>query len=108
MRAWTCATGPYPDQARPSSTTGPGRTIRVRDMKSGKPGGTIRARGAILVTGSPGSSGVCRKRLLEAGERGVGQGDVPEPFHVCHSVSTGHDQSQWVTVLRGRGRPFIV
>lgn len=31
-------------------------------MKSGKPGGTMRARGAIRVTGSPGSSGSCRMR----------------------------------------------
>ncbi|GAA2776956.1 hypothetical protein GCM10019017_22460 [Streptomyces showdoensis] len=36
--------GACPDQARPASGTGPGWTTRVRDMKSGKPGGIIRAR----------------------------------------------------------------
>ncbi|GAA3283483.1 hypothetical protein GCM10010493_74840 [Streptomyces lavendulae subsp. grasserius] len=40
--------------------------------------------------------------LLEAGERGVGQGDVLKPFHVCHAVPTGHDEAQWVPVLRGQ------
>ena len=35
---------------------------RVRDMKSGKPGGMSSARGAMRVTGSPGSSGSWRNR----------------------------------------------
>ena len=53
---------PSPDQARPSMVTGPGRTTRVRDMKSGKPGGTSSARGAMRVTDWPGSSASCRYR----------------------------------------------
>ena len=51
-----------PDQARPSSSTGPGRTTRRRDMKSGKPGGITSARGRIRVTGVPTSPGLCRSR----------------------------------------------
>ncbi|MFE3857926.1 hypothetical protein ACFXPN_43155 [Streptomyces griseorubiginosus] len=54
-------TGARPEQGHPFGVTVPGRTIRARDMKSGKPGGTSEARGAIRVTGSP-SSGHCLSR----------------------------------------------
>ena len=58
-------------------TSGPGRTTRARDMKSGKPGGTSSARGAIRVTGAPGVSRLLAEpvgdRLLEARERLVHQ-----------------------------------
>ncbi|MFD0486359.1 hypothetical protein ACFQ0O_04015 [Saccharopolyspora spinosporotrichia] len=54
--------GALPDQARPVRPTAPCRTTRVRDMKSGKPGGTSSALGSIRVTGSPCSPGSRRKR----------------------------------------------
>src|SRR5207245_4347303 len=44
---------PRPDHARPSITCVDGSTKRVRDMKSGIPGGTISARGRIVATGAP-------------------------------------------------------
>ena len=53
----TRSIAPHPDQARPVSTCLPTSTIRLRVRKSGNPGGTSNARGAIRVTGSPSSSG---------------------------------------------------
>src|SRR5712692_9460783 len=58
----TLATGAHPDQARPEIRWVPTSRIRRRDRKSGKPGGTISARGWIRVTGRPSSSSVCRYR----------------------------------------------
>src|SRR6266545_4552004 len=52
----TLAIGARPDQARPRSTWRPASSRRVRDRKSGMPGGSSSERGSIRVTGTPGSS----------------------------------------------------
>ena len=53
---------PNPDQARPRRLQGPTSSSRSRVAKSGIPGGIINERGSIRETGSPGSSGVWRRR----------------------------------------------
>ena len=52
----TLSIGPKPDQARPSMVILPASTCRLRDRKSGIPGGIMRACGCFRVTGVPGSS----------------------------------------------------
>jgi hypothetical protein len=49
----------HPDQARPSIVVRPARStrVRVRDMKSGYPGGRSSARGSMQLSGAPPSSG---------------------------------------------------
>ena len=55
-------TDPRPDQARPSIRQGPASTKRSRDMKSGIPGGIIKERGSMRVTGAPTSPSLSSRR----------------------------------------------
>ena len=93
-----------PTTRGPRARIGPASTKRVRDRKSGMPGGTISARGRIRVTGVPGSSSrlaqAVARRLLPAAERLVDRRDRAQPLDVRHPVPARHDQPQREAVLR--------
>ena len=46
-------------------------------------------------------------RLVIAGKRLSGYDDALQPFDRRHSVPTGHDRTEGITVRRNNGSPFI-
>ena len=93
----------------PAHAHGRGSRNRSREWKSGTPGGTASARGAMRVerhalghprraaAGSRSTSG----SLRTAGRERV---DPREPLDARHSVPAGDEQAQWKAVLRRQRR----
>ena len=106
----TLLMAPRPDQARPSSEQAPGLRYRMRDMKSGMPGGTISDRGRMRVTGVPGivirAGHVVRGLLLISAKWAVDERDGMQPLDVRHAVPAGDDEAQRKPVLGGQ-RPAV-